>query len=171
MTNASKKTFLLVTVIGSFVVYSVIYYTQVFSHAPYNYKEFKSFVYKYGNRDSMVNYYNSATGEYDYLNKHDSLIKTHLVLTNLELDSLHVDARHLGFWDFPEMELNTDSASPGFGKAPRYFMQFNYKRKSKTVLFDADYNGPIKLIDANKVMIKKITEILTEAQDRQKSNL
>ncbi len=167
MTDSSKKTFLLVTVIGSFVVYSAIYYAQVFRHAPYKFSEFKSFVYKYGNRDSMLNYYNSATGEYDYLNKNDSLIKTHLYLTRLELDSLHVDARQLGFWDFPEMELNTDSASPGFGKAPRYFIQFNYKRKSKQVLFDADYNGPLKLIDANKVMIQKITNILSEADERQ----
>jgi len=168
MTDSSKKRFLFITIIGSFAVYSIIYYGQVFNHAPYNFKEFKSFVFKYGSRDSMVNYYNSATGEYDYLNKHDSLVKTHLVLTKLELDSLHVDARHLGFWDFPEMEVNIDSTSPGFDKAPRYFMQFNYKRKTKEVTFDANYNGPLKLIDANKVMIKKITGILSEAEERQK---
>jgi len=167
MTDKAKKTFLLTTIVGSFVVYSVIYYAQVFKHAPYNFSEFKSFVFKYGTRDSMVNYYNSATGEYDYLNKHDSLVKTHLVLTKTELDSLHVDARHLGFWDFPDVETNTDSTSPGYGKAPRYFIQFNYKRKSKQALFDADYNGPLKLIDANKVMIKDITAILSQAEERQ----
>jgi hypothetical protein len=167
MTDSSKKTFLLITIVGSFVVYSLIYYAQVFEHAPYNFSEFKSFVFKYGSRDSMVNYYNSATGEYDYLNKHDSLIKTHLYLTKLELDSLHVDARQLGFWDFREEELNNDSTSPGFDKAPRYFMQFNYKRKSKQVLFDANYNGPLKLIEANRVMIKKIKDILGEARERQ----
>jgi hypothetical protein len=167
MTDRAKKTFLLVTIVGSFVVYSLIYYAQVFKHAPYNFSEFKSFVFKYGSRDSMVNYYNSATGEYDYLNKHDSLVKTHLFLTKTELDSLHVDARHLGFWDFPEMEVSTDTASPGYGKAPRYLIQFNYKRKSKQVLFDADYNGPLKLIDANKVMIKDITAILSQAEERQ----
>ena len=167
MTDRSKKAFLLITIVGSFLVYSIIYYVQVFSHAPYNFSEFKSFVFKYGSRDSMVNYYNSATGEYDYLNKEDSLVKTHLFLTRLELDSLHVDARHLGFWDFPDMEVNTDTTSPGYGKAPRYFIQFNYKRKSKQALFDADYNGPIKLRDANTVMIKDITKILSEAQERQ----
>src|ERR1700722_20067024 len=168
MTDRAKKAFLLITVFGSFAAYSLIYYAQVFKHAPYNFSEFKSFVFKYGSRDSMVNYYNSATGEYDYLNTHDSLIKTHLYLTRLELDSLHVDARHLGFWDFPDMELNTDSASAGFGKAPRYFIQFNYKRKTKEVLFDANYNGPLKLKDANTVMIKKITGILSEAEERQR---
>ncbi|HZY38073.1 MAG TPA: hypothetical protein VFE53_15565 [Mucilaginibacter sp.] len=168
MTTASKKTFLFTTIIGSFLVYSLIYYAQVFNHAPYNFSEFKSFVFKYGSRDSMVNYYNSATGEYDYLDKHNVLIKKHVFLTKLELDSLHVDARQLGFWDFPQMEVNTDTTSPGFGRAPRYFIQFNYKRRSKQVLFDADYSGPIKLIDANKIMIKKITNILSGAEDRQK---
>ena len=167
MTDRAKKTFLLVTIVGSFLVYSIIYYAQVFKHAPYNFSEFKSFVFKYGSRDSMINYYNSATGEYDYLNKHDSLVKTHLFLTKTELDSLHVDARHLGFWDFPDMEINTDSTRPGYGKAPRYFIQFNYKRKSKEALFDADYNGPLKLKDANTVMIKDITRILSEARERQ----
>jgi hypothetical protein len=157
----------MITILGSFLVYSLIYYGQVFSHAPYNFSEFKSFVFKYGTRDSMVNYYNSATGEYDYLNKHDSLIKTHLYLTKIELDSLHVDARHIGFWDFPDVETNTDSTSQGYGKAPRYFIQFNYKRKSKQALFDADYQGPLKLVEANKIMIKKITTILSEAKERQ----
>ncbi len=168
MTDAGKKRFLFITIIGSFAVYCIIYYAQVFKHAPYNFKEFKSFVFKYGTRDSMVNYYNSATGEYNYLNKHDSLVKTHLFLTKLELDSLHVDARHLGFWDFPEKEISIDSTKPGFDKAPRYFIQFNYKRKTKTVTFDANFDGPLKLIDANKVMIKKITGILSEAEERQK---
>ena len=51
MTDRSKKAFLMITILGSFLVYSLIYYGQVFSHAPYNFSEFKSFVFKYGTRD------------------------------------------------------------------------------------------------------------------------
>jgi hypothetical protein len=51
---------------------------------------------------------------------------------------------------------------------PRYVIQFNYLRKSKTVQFDVNYNGPAKLVDANKGLITKITDILSAAEERQK---
>jgi len=167
MSDKKKKIFLFAIIIGSFLIYSLIYYVHVFNNAPYNFKEFKSFVFRYGTRDKMMNYYNSTTGEYNYLNKKDSLIKSHLLLTNADLDSLHKNARNLGFWDFPETELSADTTSDRSKDVPRYSIQFNYKRKSKHVLFDANYNGAAKLVDANKDMIKKITDILNNARERQ----
>jgi hypothetical protein len=168
MTDKSKKTFLLTTIVGSFLIYSIIYYAQVLKDAPYNLKEFKSFTIKYGTKDSMVNYYNSATGEYTYLNKNDSLIKKHLFLSKSDIDSLHKEARIFGFWDFPANELNNDSTNANYKKVPRYIIQFNYKRKSKLVQFDANYNGPAKLVDANRGLITKIRDILSGAEERQK---
>jgi len=35
------------------------------------------------------------------------------------------------------------------------------------VLFDASFKGPDKLVDANKGMIKKIMDILSNAEERQ----
>jgi hypothetical protein len=116
----------------------------------------------------MVNYYNSATGEYNYLNKQDSLIKTHLQLTTAELDSLHKNASNLGFWDFPDQELNDSTAASVNNMAPRYFIKFNYKRKSKEVTYDANFNGPAKLVEANKAMVAKILDVLDNAEERQK---
>jgi len=168
MTNQSKKTFLLSTIIGSFVIYSVIYYVHVFKLAPYNFKEFKSFTIKYGTMDKMLNSYNSVTGEYNYLNNKDSLIKTHLNLTHAELDSLHKAAADFGFWDFPDVELNTDTTNPNRDKVPRYDIQYAYKRKSKHVQFDASFKGPDKLVDANRGLITKIRNILSAANERQK---
>jgi hypothetical protein len=167
MTDKKKKTILFVIILGSFFIYSLIYYAHVFNNAPYNFKEFKSFIIRYGTRDKMVNYYSSTTGEYDYLNKSDSLVKMHLQLTKADLDSLHTYARNLGFWDFPSQELSADTTSDASKNIPRYNIQFNYKRKSKHVVFDANYQGPSKLVDANKDMIKKITDVLSNAQERQ----
>ena len=115
----------------------------------------------------MVNSYNSATGEYTYLDKNNSLVKTHVYLTGGDLDSLHRDASDLGFWDFPDRELNDDTTGTN-KKALRYFIRFNYKRKSKQVEFDANYRGPDKLVDANKGMITKIRDILSNAEERQR---
>jgi hypothetical protein len=166
MSDRAKKIFLLTTVIGSFVFYCVVYYAQVFHDAPYNLKEFKSFSIRYGNRDNMVNYFNSATGEYDYLNKHDSLIKTHLYLNQADMDTVHFDAAKLNLWHFREDETNSDSTMPGFDKAPRYIIEFVYARKTKKVTFDANYNGPLQLSDANKVLIKDIQQVLSAAGER-----
>jgi hypothetical protein len=170
MSDRGKRIFLLVTVIGSFVVYSLIYYIQVFKNAPYNRKEFKSFVFKYGTKDSMLNYYNSATGEYNYLNKHDSLIKTHLVLDKADIDSLHKFASHLGFWDFPSDEVNNNPKDPRYQAAVRSYIEFNYTKKSKQVTFDDNFSGPDKLVDANKGLIKDILTVLSYAEERERKN-
>jgi hypothetical protein len=144
------------------------YYRQIFKNSPYEFTEFKSFVFKYGVRDSMLNTYNSATGEYQYLNNRDSLIKTHLYLNKSELLYLHHKAGELGFWDFPSSELSKDTTNFGGVKPLHYLMQFNYQQKSKTVLFETSYDGPQNLKAANSMMIKEIEKVLTEAEDRQK---
>ena len=167
MSERSKRIFLIVTILGSFAVYCLIYYAQVLRDAPYNFKEFKSFVFKYGTRDSMLNYYNSVTGEYNYVNDRDSLVKTHLTLTQGELDTLHKAARILGFWDFPNNETMADSTNPAYKSVPRYIIQYNYARKNKHVVYDANFNGPDKLVEANKVLIKDIQSVLTKAEQRQ----
>jgi len=168
MTDKSKKIFLLGTIIGSFVIYSVIYYVGVFRRAPYKFSEFKSIVFKYGTGDSLINSYNSQTGEYDYVNKKDSLVKTHLDLTTGDLLYLHRKAAELGFWDFPDKELNTDTTQFHKEKPTHYYIEFNYKRKSKKVLFDESFNGDIRLRDANAQLIKEITHVLADAEDRQR---
>lgn len=168
MSDKAKKIFLLLTVVGSFVIYSVIYYIGVFKRAPFQFDEFRSISFKYGTRDSLLNSYNSATGDYQYLNRKDSLIKEHLVLTRNELLYLHNKASELGLWDFPSVEENNDTADLKGAKPPRYIIEFNYKRKSKKVIFDANYQGPQKLVDANRDLITEIQKVLTEAQDKQK---
>ena len=144
------------------------YYRQIFENNPYEFTEFKSFVFKYGVRDSMVNTYNSANGEYRYLNNRDSLIKTHLYLNKSELLYLHHKAGEFGFWDFPSNELSNDAANPGGVKALRYLMQFNYQQKSKTVLFETSYDSSENLKAVNSKMIKEIEKVLAEAEERQK---
>jgi len=168
MSDRNKKIFLAFTIIGSFMVYSVYYYTGILKNAPYKFTEFKSFVFKYGTRDSMINSYNSATGEYHYLNNRDSLVKTTLFLTKDDLLYLHRKAADLGLWDFPSNEFGDDTTGFKGVKPLRYYIEFNYKRKSKKVLFDASFNGNPKLKDANEQLIKEIMHVLAAAEDKQK---
>ena len=168
MSDKTKKIFLALTVIVPFLMYCVYYYAGIFKNAPYKFTEFKSFVFQYGTGDSLVNKYNSLTGDYQYLNKRDSLIKLKMYLNKSELLYLHRKAADLGFWDFPSEELSGDTSKINCVKPPRYLMEFNYIHKSKKVIFDANYMGPQKLVDANLQMKKEIQSVLDEAEARLK---
>ena len=168
MSDKAKKVFLLLTIVVPFLFYCVYYYSHMLKNAPYKFTEFKSFVFKYGDGDSLVNQYNSKTGDYQYLNKRDSLIKTNLLLSNSDLLYLHRKAADLGFWDFPAQEINKDTTDLRGQKPPHYYIEFNYQRKSKKVLFAENFNGDPKLKDANEELIKEIMHVLADAQDKQK---
>ena len=81
---------------------------------------------------------------------------------------LHNKAAENGFWDFPAVELNSDSANYKGPRLPRYYIEFNYTHKSKKVLCDAAFDGDVQLRDANVVFIKEIMSVLAEAEGRQK---
>ena len=168
MSDKAKKIFLAFAIIVPFLLYCVYYYGMILKDAPYKFTEFKSFTFQYGDADSMVNKYNSITGDYQYLNNRDSLVKIKLPLTKDELLYLHRKAADLGFWDFPSNELNNDTTNLKGVKPPRYIIEFNYLHKSKKVIFDASFNGDPKLKDANEQMIKEIMHVLTDAEDHQK---
>jgi len=166
MSDKAKKIFFTLTIVVPFLLYCVYYYSHMIKNAPYKFSEFKSFVFKYGTSDSMVNTYNSATGDYQYLNRKDSLVKTNLPLRNSDLLYLHRKAAELGFWDFPVQELGDSSKIKG--KPLRYYIEFNYQRKSKKVWFDESFDRDLKLKDANKTFINEIQRVLGEAEEKNK---
>jgi len=158
-----KQIFLGFSIALPFLIYCVYYYGMMIKNAPYKFSEFDSVVFQYGDGDSLVNKYNSKTGEYQYLNSHDSLIKERMFLHSNELLILHRAAADMGFWNFPDREVNDSLKAKGV-KSPHYLIEFNYQRKSKKVLFDEAFNGDPKLKDANEQLIKQIQKVLDEAE-------
>jgi hypothetical protein len=168
MSDKTKKIFLGLSIAVPFLLYCVYYYGQVISEAPYKFAEFDSFVFQYGTRDSMLNKYDSKTGDYQYLNSRDSLVKIHLHVTKDDLLYLHRKAADLGLWEFPSDERG-DSTSLVNGRKPvRYLIVFKYKRKSKKVIFDSDFYGDLRLKDANIRLIKEIQTVLADEESKQK---
>lgn len=165
MSNRSKKIFLVLSVIVPFLFYCLYYYGMMVKNAPYKFAEFDSIVFNYGTGDSLINKYNSKTGEYQFVNSRDSLVKTHLKLNKDDLLYLHRKAAELGFWDFPG-DMKNDTIDVKKAKSPRYFIEFKYKRKTKTVLFDAAYDGKPALKDAAERLVKEIQDRLSEAESR-----
>ena len=165
MTDRSKKIFLAICIITPFLLYCFYYYGIMIKNAPYKFSEFESITFKYGLGDSLVNQYNSKSGEYQFLNSRDSLVKTNLKLSKDDLLYLHRKAAEQGFWNFPEV-FSGSNTSGGSSKAPHYYIEYKYKNKSKHVLFDAAYNDKPKLGDAARQLVKEITTVINDAQDR-----
>ena len=168
MEKKSKKIFLIATVVVPFLIYCVYYYGHMIKNAPYKFVEFKSIVFQYGTPDSMLNKYDSRTGDYQYVNSHDSVIKMKLHLPKEQLLYLHRKAAELGFWDWPSDERGDTTVRHNGQKAPRYFMQFNYQRTSKTITFDESFIGDPRLKQANEQMIKEIKTVLDDEAAKQK---
>ncbi|HTH82322.1 MAG TPA: hypothetical protein VL490_05285, partial [Mucilaginibacter sp.] len=165
LSNA-KRIFLALSIIVPFLFYCLYYYGMVLKNAPYKFTEFDSIVFQYGDRDSLLNKFNSKTGDYQYVNMHDSVVKMHLRLNEKDLLYLHRKAADLGFWDFPADESG-DTVKSG-QKPLRYIIEFKYKRKSKKVVYDENFVGDPRLVDANQRLIKEIKQVLTDEEASQK---
>jgi len=164
-----KRIFLAISIIIPFLLYCGYYYSMVFRHAPYKFTEFESMQFEYGPGDSLINKYDSRTGDYQYVNAKDSLVKTKIHLTQLELSYLHHKVADLGFWDFPSNQVMEKDTVDGAGHKPlHYYIAFNYKRTNKKVMYDQEYNGPQKLVEADGMVIKEIQTILDKAEAREK---
>jgi len=166
MNKNLKKVFLGISIALPFLIYCVYYYSMMIRNAPYKFSEFQSIKFEYGTDDSLLNKWDSRTGEYQYLDAHDSLIKKHIHIRNDDLLYLHRKAAELGFWNFPNREVNDFLKVRGI-KSTHYVMQFNYKRKSKTVVFDEAFDGDPKLKDANEQMIKIIEKVLADEENKE----
>jgi hypothetical protein len=166
MRTKSKKIFLIMSIVVPFLFYCIYYYGMMIKNAPYKFSEFQSLRFEYGYGDTLNNIYDSKTGDYQFVNRQDSIVKMNLKLNKNDLLYLHRKAADLGFWDFPANELNPDVK----GRVPRYVIQFNYQRKSKKVMYDVSFNGAEKLKDANDRLIIEIKKILSDAEARQRNS-
>lgn len=165
MTERGKKIFLAICIITPFLLYCVYYYSIMVKNAPYRFSDFESITFKYGLGDSLNNTFNSRTGDYQYMDTRDSLIKTKVKFRKDDLLYLHRKAAELGFWNFPE-EILGEGGPNHSPNSPHYYIEFKYQGKTKHVLFDAQNNESPKLNDAAKSLITEISNMINDVRDR-----
>lgn len=165
MSSNAKKIFLFLTIVVPFLAYCVIYYKPIISNAPFRSNEFVSFQYKWGMGNNLINSYDSATGDYQYLDSKDSLVKTNVKLRENDIIYLHNKANELGLWNFPEVIANAGT-DLNKSKVLRYVMVFNYKRKTKKVTYVTDFNDIPKLASVAGQMRILIEKTINDAQER-----
>lgn len=167
MNNKNKKIFLVASVTVPFLLYSIYYYGIMVKNAPYKFSEFDHISFQYGTGDSLLNKYESKSGNYQYVDDRDSVKTMYLRLSSNDLLYLHRKAADLGFWNFPADETNPYKKKTG-PKSLRYIIEFGYKRKTKRVVFDAAFDGDARLKDANIRLIKEIQHVLDDTQEKMK---
>lgn len=165
MTDRGKKLFIFFSVIVPFLIYAIVYYRPIISNAPFKVKEFVSLEYKWGIGANLENSYNSATGEYRYLNDKDSLIIKNILLTQKDKKFLDSNADEQGFWNLPNVIANSESDlnSP---QMLRYFIKFNYETKSKEVTYFPNFDGNQKMKSAAAQMKKIIEQYLNDQEQK-----
>jgi hypothetical protein len=169
MSSRGKKIFLAASIIVPFLIYCVIYYRPMIKNAPFKSTEFVSLQYKWGVGEVLENSYDSATGEYQYLNAQDSLVKTNVKLRKNDIIYLHNKANELGLWNFPD-EIANRGADLHSSQVLRYELQFNYKRKSKKVIIMSDYQEIPKLMSVATQMRTLVADAINDAEERYSKN-
>ena len=166
MSSRAKKIFLFATIVVPFLIYCIVYYAPIIRNAPFKAKEFVSITYKWGVGDSLENSYNSVTGEYRYVDRRDSLIIRNIKLSDLDKKFLDSNADEQGFWNLPSIVANNEGDIKS-SKAVRYYMEFNYQKKSKMVTYMSDFDGNPKMKGAAAQMQKIIEQMLIDTEEKQ----
>lgn len=112
----------------------------------------------------LENSYNSATGEFKYLNKNDSLVKSNVKLGQRDIKYLDSIADVQGFWNLPNIIANNE-ADVNNPKQLRYFIKFNYQKKSKEVTYLPNFSGSERMKGAIGKMQKEIELTLIDKEN------
>lgn len=160
-----NKTSLIATIAVILIVGIGGYYLINLKQGPYPASAFVSLTYKWGVGDTLVNSYDSANGNYQYLNNRDSLVKTRVKLNANHVIFLHSKANELDLWKLPNVIANPN-ANLKSNKVLRYEMTFNYEGKSKNIVYMSDYHENATIAAAADQLQKIIAQTINEAEDR-----
>lgn len=164
--NFLKKNISLIATIAVILIAGVGgYYLMNLKRGPYAASTFISVTYKWGVGNTLANSYNSATGDYQYLDNQDKLIKKRVKLHSNNIIFIHSKANELDIWSLPEViaNKNEDLSSE---KVLRYEIVFNYEKKTKKIVFMSDYDENIAIANRVDQLQKIIKQTIDEVEDR-----
>ena len=162
MSNRFKKIFLALSISIPFLLYCGYYYYIMIKNAPYKFVEMENITIKEGIGTKYTKQYSSKLQKFQYTNSRDSVVISRVKLSKDEMLYLHRKAAELGFWDWPEKMIGDTS-----GNSPRYYLEYDYKRKKKIIEIDAAYDKNTKLRDAAIELAKTIDQAVQDADDLQ----
>ncbi|MCY1530598.1 hypothetical protein D9M68_657910 [compost metagenome] len=144
------------------MVVLVAYYLVSLKKSPYPVSDFKSFTYRWGFQDSLINSYSSANGNYQYVTNKDSLVKSEVKLRGNDIIFIHNKISELGFWNLPD----TIGSSHADSKAAVYQFEFNYRERTKRLLIFSDFDQQPGLLDSAMQIKSLIQHTIDQAEAR-----
>lgn len=158
-----RKTLIIGSTIGVLaIVVLVAYYLVSLKKSPYPVSDFKSFTYRWGFQDSLINYYSSANGSYQYVTSKDSLVKSVVKLKANDIIFIHNKVSELGLWSLPD----TIGSSHAGSKAAVYQFEFNYREKTKHLLIFSDSDQQPGILDSAMQIKNLIQHTIDQAETR-----
>ncbi|WP_316767483.1 hypothetical protein [Pedobacter frigiditerrae] len=164
--NFFKKNISLIATIAVILIAGVGgYYLLNLKRGPYAASTFISVTYKWGAGDTLANSYNSATGDYQYLDNQDKLVKKKVKLHSNNVIFIHSKANELDIWSLPEVIANKNE-NLSSERVLRYEIVFNYEKKTKKIVFMTNYDEDIAVADRADQLQKIIKQTIDEVEDR-----
>lgn len=135
---------------------------------PYSASELVGIEYKWGLGDTLVNSYNSSTGQYQYLDNRDSLIRKIVKLRANNIIFIHSKANELNLWDLPSIIANKN-ADLKSNKVLRFEILFKYETRAKKIVYLTDYDEDLFVSDRVNQLQQTIKSTIDEVEDRYSS--
>jgi len=126
---------------------------------------FLSLSYKWGVGDSLQNSYDSKTGNYQFLDQRDRVIKENFKLRTNNIIYLHSKIDEQDLLHIPDTVANTgaDLKDP---KVLRYEFQFVYDDTTKNIIYLTNYDKDPVIGNKASALQKVVQQIVNEAEER-----
>lgn len=160
----SKNISLILTIAVIFIAGAGGYFLIKLKQGPYPAASFVSLQYKWGEGDSLVNSYDSATGNYQYLDSRDSLITKKIKLNANNIIFLHSRANEAGLWELPNVIASKKAIENE--KNLHYEFIFKYEQKTKKIIFYPYQMDDEGLLSSVSKLIESIEQTLKDAEAR-----
>ncbi|RZL42265.1 MAG: hypothetical protein EOO93_29025 [Pedobacter sp.] len=126
---------------------------------------FVSLSYKWGVGDTLQNSYDSKTGEYQFLDQNDKLIREKFLLRTNNVIFMHSKINEQDLLNIPDTVANA-LANIKDPKVLRYEFKFVYDDTTKNIIYFTNYDkDPIIAAKANALQMV-VQQVITEAEER-----
>lgn len=126
---------------------------------------FVSLNYKWGVGDTLQNSYNSKTGEYQFLDQNDKLIKEKFLLRTNNVIFMHSKINEQDLLNIPDTVANT-LANIKDPKVLRYEFNFVYDDTTKNIIYLTNYDKDPSIGAKANALQKLVQQVITEAEER-----
>lgn len=158
-----KNLSLIATIVVILLVGVVGFYFLRLKQGPYQVVDFDNLTYKWGIGDTLANVYDAKTGNYQYLNAKDSLVKTNVKLRSNNIIYIHNKLNEIGFWNMPSVIKNKSGVS---NEVLRYEFELVYGKNRKKVIYYTDYDENQELRVKAKEVQQLISQTIEEVENR-----